>query len=254
MHIKKLKHCCMVIDVKGSDGKMRRILTDPGFYSIEEHDKIKHADIVLITHEHQDHFHIESLKALIKRVPDVSIFTNDTVGEMLAKEGIEHRIMKHGDVVDHKGIHIEAYGKKHALLHKSIPQSSNIGFLITEVRPQSGEVRPPCLFRLASDDVTDDSRAWRASEDEKKSSLFFPGDAFTDPKKPVDVLALPTAGPWMKISEPIDYALKLKPRMAFPVHDGEGDEGFRNIFIEKILSQNGVEFVKLEDRGELELT
>jgi len=215
----------MVIDIKGSDGKQRRILTDPGSYSIEQHDKIKHADIVLITHEHQDHFHVESLKALIKRAPDASIFTNDTVGEILAKEGIEHRIMKHGDAIDHKGIHIEAYGKKHALMHKSIPQSSNVGFLLTEVRPT--EVRPPCLF--------------------------FPGDAFTDPKRSIDVLALPTAGPWMKISEPIDYALELKPRMAFPVHDAFGG-GFQNMFIEKILSQNGIEFVKLEDVGEIELT
>ncbi len=216
MHIKKLSHCCMVIDVKGSDGKQRRILTDPGSYSIEEHDKVKHADIVLITHEHQDHFHIESLKALLKRAPDASIFTNDTVGEMLAKEGIEHHVMEHGDVVDHKGIHIEAYGKKHALLHKSIPQSSNVGFFI-------------------------------------ENKLFFPGDAFTDPKKPINVMALPVAGPWTKMSEPIDYALELKPRMAFPVHDGEGGGGFRNMFIEKILGQNGIEFVKLEDGGEMDI-
>ena len=229
MHLKKLSHCCMVIDIKGSDGKQRRILTDPGFYSIEEHDKIKHADIVLITHEHQGHFHIESLKALLKRAPDASIFTNDTVGELLAKEGIEHHVMEHEDVVDHKGIHIEAYDKKHALLHKSIPQSSNVGFLIsTQVGPVQAQDRPVCLF--------------------------FPGDAFTDPKKPIDALALPTSGPWMKISEPIDYALQLKPRMAFPVHDGEGGGGFRNMFIEKILGQNGIEFVKLEDGGELELT
>lgn len=49
--------------------------------------------------------------------------------------------------------------------------------------------------------------------------LFYPGDAFTDPGRPIDVLALPVAGPWVKISESVDYALALKPRTVFPVHD-----------------------------------
>jgi len=205
----------MLIDVTGADGNECRIMTDPGSYSIEEHDKVMHADIVLITHEHQDHFHIESLKAFLKRSPDASVFSNDTVGELLAKEGIEHHVMKHGDAIDHKGVRIEAYGEKHAILHKSIPQSSNVGFLL-------------------------------------QNKLFFPGDAFTDPKKPVDVLALPTAGPWMKMSEPIDYTLDLKPRIAFPVHDAMASE-FQNVFIERILGQNGVEFVKLADGGEIDV-
>ena len=215
MHIKKLAHCCLVIDVKGTDGRETRILTDPGSYSIEEHDRLKHADIVLITHEHQDHFHIESLKALLKRAPDASVFANDTVADLLAKEGIEHHVMKHGDVVDHKGVHIEAYGRKHAVIHRSIPQSSNIGFFIED-------------------------------------KLFYPGDAFTDPKRPVDVLALPVAGPWTKISEPIDYALKLKPRLAFPVHDAVRS-AFQHTLTGKILGENGIEFVKVEEGGELDI-
>jgi len=216
MHIKKLAHCCLLIDVKGADGRPRRILTDPGFYSLEEHDKLKHADIILITHEHPDHFHVESLKALVKRVPDATIFTNDTVGGLLAKEGIEHHVMEHGNIIDHKGVHIEAYGKLHALIHRSIPQSSNIGFFI-------------------------------------ENKLFFPGDAFTDPGKPVDVLALPVAGPWMKISEAVDYALAVKPRLAFPVHDGVRIPT-NHLVPERILGANGIEFVKLEEGGELELT
>jgi L-ascorbate metabolism protein UlaG (beta-lactamase superfamily) len=210
MHIKKLKHCCMLIDVN-----KRRIITDPGFYSIEEHDKIQHADIVLITHEHADHFHVESLKAMIKRIPGLSVVANDAVGEILAKDGIEHHVMKHGEAVDLKDVHIEAYGKHHALFHKSIPPVSNVGFFI-------------------------------------ENKLFFPGDAFTDPKKSVDVLALPVAGPWMKISEGIDYALKLKPRLAFPVHDAVRGAS-QHLIPEKVLSANGIEFVKLEEGGEIEV-
>lgn len=216
MRIHKLKHCCLVIDLKSKDGKARRILVDPGIYSVEEHDRIKHADIVLITHEHADHFHIESLKALVKRAPDVSIVTDLGVGAILAKEGIEHHVMEHGNSIDLKGVHIEAFGKDHAILHKSLPMMSNIGFFI-------------------------------------ENKLFFPGDAFTDPKKSIDVLALPVAGPWMKISEAIDYALELKPRVAFPVHDaGRGASTHR--IPDMILNKNGIEFIKLEEGGELELT
>jgi len=210
MHIKKLKHCCMVIDV----GKTR-IITDPGFYSIEEHDKVKHTDIVLITHEHTDHFHIESVKAMLKRIPNLSIIANDAVGEILAKEGVKHHIMKHGDVIDMKGVHIEAYGEKHAIMHSSIPPVSNIGFFL-------------------------------------ENKLFFPGDALTDPHRSVDVLALPVAGPWLKLSESIDYALKLRPRLAFPVHDGLRG-ATQHLLPEKVLGENGIEFIKLEEGGELEV-
>ncbi len=215
MHIRKLSHCCLIIDIPTKEGKQVRIVMDPGSYSIEQHDKIMHADIVLITHEHQDHFHLESLKALVKRSKDVAVITNDTVGDMLAKEGIAHHVMKHGNAIDLKGVHIEAYGKDHAVIHNSIPVSSNIGFFI-------------------------------------ENRFFFPGDAFTDPKKPVDVLALPVAGPWLKISESIDYALAVKPRIAFPVHDG-GRPSFLGMLANRVFGGTGIEYIQLEDGGDLEI-
>ena len=211
----------MIVDVND-----RRILIDPGFYSIEQHDKLDNIDIVLITHEHADHFHIESLKGLIKRIPDATIIVNDTVGDILAKEGITHHIMKHGDTLDTKDIHIEAYGEKHALMHSSLPQSSNVGF---------------CLFEASP----------RKADEARPRNFFFPGDAFTDPLKEIDILALPVAGPWMKLSEAIDYALNLKPRMAFPVHDAVRGAS-QHILSEKILTANGIEFVKLEEGGIIE--
>ena len=209
MRIQKLSHCCLVIDVND-----KRILLDPGFYSIEEHDKLSGIDIVLITHEHADHFHIESLKALIKRCPDIVVITNDSVGAILAKEGVEHRIMIHGNSVDVKGIHIDAYGTDHAVIHSSIPLFSNVGFFIND-------------------------------------QFFFPGDALTDPKRQIDILALPVAGPWIKISEAIDYALALKPKMAFPVHDAVRIPT-THMVPEKVLGTNGIEFIKLEEGGVIE--
>ena len=215
MHIKKLKHCCLVIDipVKGSK-KAVRVLTDPGSYSIEEHDKVKGVDIVLITHEHQDHFHIESLKALVKRQPDVAVIANDTVGEMLAKEGIKHRIMLDGNSIERKGVKIEAYGKLHAILHKSIPQSSNVGFFM-------------------------------------ENKLFMPGDAYTDPKQPsMSWPSLPA-----DLDEDVrSHRLRSRPEAADVISGPRRHEQrFHERFHRQDLGQNGIEFVKLENGAELDV-
>lgn len=204
MKIKKLSHCCLIVDINKI-----RILIDPGSYSVEEHSKIKHVDIVLITHEHADHFHVESIKELVKRSPDAVVITNESVGDILAKEGILHRVMYHGNAVEVKGVRIEVFGKNHASMHRSVPPIPNVGFLIQD-------------------------------------KLFFPGDSFTNPGKKIDALALPVAGPWMKLSEAIDYAIELKPRTAFPVHDAVRIPS-QHLLPEKVLSAHGINFVILED-------
>ena len=57
--------------------------------------------------------------------------------------------------------------------------------------------------------------------------FYFPGDNFHNPGQPVDILALPVAGPWMKMSEAIDFAKEIKARTAFGVHDGMIVPSFR---------------------------
>jgi len=78
--------------------------------------------------------------------------------------------------------------------------------------------------------------------------FYFPGDSFHDPKRPIDVLALPVAGPWMKISEAIDFAKLVKPRVAFGVHDGMIVSGFGNfaaMMLQNFLKPDGIEYVAL---------
>jgi L-ascorbate metabolism protein UlaG (beta-lactamase superfamily) len=57
--------------------------------------------------------------------------------------------------------------------------------------------------------------------------LFHPGDAFTEPGQPVEVLAVPAGAPWLKLAEAVDYLRRVGPRVAVPVH-------------EKLLSERGV--------------
>lgn len=204
MKITKLGHCCLLIETKG-----KRILTDPGSYTVEEHSKIENIDYILFTHEHQDHYHIESLKVILEKNPQVLIYSNSSVSELLDKEGIKHAQINHNDSVLLGEIAVVGIGEKHAQMHKSIPLSSNLGYFI-------------------------DGRLW------------YPGDAFTNPERTVEILALPVSGPWMKLSEAIDYALLLKPKKVFPVHDGTRF-GSAHVLPAKVLTPEGIEFIVMAE-------
>ncbi|MEI8061935.1 MAG: MBL fold metallo-hydrolase [bacterium] len=206
MKITKLGHCCLLLEFKGV-----RILTDPGIYTAEEHSKLKKIDYIFITHEHADHYHLDSIRVVMDHNPDVLIYTNESVSAILTREGIYHHLIKDGGevLIDDGKISIKGVGHKHAIMHKSIPASDNTGFLFDE-------------------------------------SFFLPGDALTDPKQPIDILALPVAGPWLKISEAIDYAIQLKPRVCFPIHDTLRVGSTHNV-PKMVLPANGIEFVPMEE-------
>lgn len=200
MKITKFGHCCLLIETKG-----KRILTDPGSYTIDAHSKLENLDYILFTHEHQDHYHLESLKVILKNNPQVIVYTNSSVSELLEKESIAHTQVDHRQSMSLGEVAVVGIGEKHAQMHSSIPLSANLGFFIDNI-------------------------------------LWYPGDAFTDPERPVEILALPVSGPWMKIGEAIDYALALQPKVAFPIHDGTRFGSAHNL-PSKILPENGIEFV-----------
>ncbi len=211
MKIKKLGHCCLVIETKG-----KRILTDPGTYSTMQ-DEEKNIDIILITHEHADHFHVESLKKVMLNNPSAVIVTNSAVGKLLDAEGMKYQILEHGGSTTLLDILFEGFGEHHAEIYKEFGQVENTGYFID-------------------------------------NALFYPGDAFTNPGKHVDILALPVAGPWMKISEAINYALELKPRIAFPVHDGiYKHPALGHWLAQQMLPTQGIDFVPMVEGDEKEL-
>jgi L-ascorbate metabolism protein UlaG (beta-lactamase superfamily) len=212
MKITKLGHCCLVIE------SGIKILTDPGAYSSKQND-IKDVDVILITHEHPDHLHVESLEKVLENNPEAEVITNAAVGKILDKEGIKYTIVSHGQSVTREGVKIEGFGTEHAYIYKTVGSVENTGYFIGD-------------------------------------KLFYPGDAFYDPDRPVDILALPVAGPWMRISEAIEYALKLKPRVAFPVHDGmlvSERLGPAHRLPLAVLSAAGIKFVAMTEGSSEEL-
>lgn len=210
MTITKLGHCCLIIDVKGV-----RIMTDPGAFTVSSHSAIKNIDFILYTHEHFDHFHLESLKKILEVNPGIKIYANVSVGDILEREKLSYTLLQNGEEASlGEDLKIRAFGEKHAEIDPSLPASDNIGFFIDE-------------------------------------RLWYPGDAFTDPKQPVEILALPVAAPWMKLSEAISYAESLSPKIVFPVHDGILDKAVRPGLADSlprgILGPKGIEFVYIND-------
>lgn len=211
MTITKLGHCCLLIEV----GEVT-ILTDPGAWTTAQ-TEVRGLSAVLVTHEHADHLHIDSLKVVLENNPGAVVYTNAAVGKLLAEAGVVYTLVPSGETISVSGVAVKAYEQDHADVYDTIPVVVNTGFLVG-------------------------------------GSLFYPGDAFIEPSEPVEVLALPVAGPWLDIRDALEYCKKLKPKVAFPVHDGFLKFGGPFYNIPKIsLAGTGIEFHLLEAGQSLEV-
>lgn len=200
MQITKIGHCCLLIRENNLT-----ILTDPGAWSTKQ-DEISGIDLVLITHEHADHLHIESLRAVLKNNPQAQIITNSSVGKILDEQKLSYSVVENGEFRKFHDLLIEGFGTEHAPIYESINPVMNTGYLIGE-------------------------------------RLFYPGDALTNPKKPVELLALPIAGPWLTMAQLLDYAKEVKPTVAFPIHDGMLDPvEWIYRYPSQILPEAGIKF------------
>lgn len=191
-------------------------MTDPGNYTTAQNEATN-IDHVVISHEHTDHLHVESLKTVLKNNPKATVISNSSVGKILEKEGIAFSIVGHEEKIVVGDVEIAGYGMKHAPIYKGYEQVENTGYMFD-------------------------------------GKFFYPGDAFYDPGVPVDILALPITAPWLKISEPLDYALAIKPRVVFPVHDGNLiRHGLTTRLPALFFEPAGIQFITLEIGKETEL-
>jgi L-ascorbate metabolism protein UlaG (beta-lactamase superfamily) len=198
MRLTKMGHACVRLEHAGAT-----LIIDPGSFSAP--DAADGADAILITHEHADHFVEERVRAAAERNPDLHIWTNSAVANLLASSqpslGTRVQSVQHGDTFSAAGMDVLVIGELHALVHPDVPRVLNVGFLV------GGQV-------------------------------FHPGDAFTLPQQPVETLLLPIHAPWSKAAEVIDFARAVKPRLAVPIHDALlSDLGLG--LIDRLLGPNG---------------
>lgn len=155
-----------------------RLLFDPGTYAGGFED-LTDLDAILITHEHPDHLDADRLAALMKANPAAQLITGP--GGAAGLQGIDHLSLAEGDSATVAHTTVRAIGGEHAVIHPDLPCVRNNAYLLDDL-------------------------------------LLHPGDAFALPPHPVKVLLLPTGGPWMKVSDSIDYLRAVRPEIAIPIH------------------------------------
>lgn len=88
-----------------------------------------------------------------------------------------------GDVLDIAGASVHVVEAPHEQIHPSVEVPANVGYLVDH------------------------------------GAFYHPGDSLTVPDQKIDVLAVPTAAPWMKVSDAADFIAAVGPRIAVPIHE-----------------------------------
>lgn len=190
------------------------LVVDPGAFTT---DFIPPENVIaiVITHEHSDHFDHEQLAAIIDKNPDAVIVGHASITSKI--EVFETREVSAGEKLTIGEFDLEFFGGEHALIHISKPIVANLGVMVNDL-------------------------------------LYFPGDSFTLPHKPVDTLAVPVSAPWMKMAEAMDFLVDVHPRFAFPTHDailsGSGKQ-LSDVWLDGIAAANNIEYKRLENPIEI---
>jgi L-ascorbate metabolism protein UlaG (beta-lactamase superfamily) len=192
------------------------IVIDPGTYTMPLTD-LDGVVAIVITHEHADHWTPEQLTRLLDRNPDARIL--GPAGVVAAAADFTVEKVAQGDKVEVEPFILEFFGSKHAVIHESIPIVDNVAVLVDD-------------------------------------NLYYAGDSYTLPERPVETLAAPIGAPWLKIGEAMDYVLAIKPRRSFPVHEmvlSQIGKTMTRSRIETMTVQGGGEFFVLEPGESLDL-
>ncbi|WP_116949446.1 MBL fold metallo-hydrolase [Jiangella endophytica] len=157
-----------------------RILIDPGGFS-HGFESLTGLTAVLVTHQHPDHLDVDRLRPLLAANPEARLYTDAASAAILAETGIAAMGVQPGERL-HAGTAVDVFGGQHAVIHPDVPVIPNVAYLIG-------------------------------------GRFLHPGDSYTIPDVDVEILGLPTAAPWLKLSESVDYLRALTPNVAIPIHE-----------------------------------
>lgn len=124
MRIIKYGHACVRLEL--GDGGV--LVIDPGIWS--EGEALAGADVVLVTHEHNDHVDPRLLTGA-----DVLVYAPE--GADL--EGVPFMPLHSGDVLMAGGARIRAVGGPHAAAYGALPDCLNLGYVIDDYLYHPGD-------------------------------------------------------------------------------------------------------------------
>ena len=156
------------------------LVVDPGAFTTDL-PMLENVVAVVVTHNHPDHFDPAALEALFASNPDIVVCSPKQVDDEI-DAAFTHKAVKAGERIYIEPFSLEFFGEDHAVIHPSLPRTDNVGVMIND-------------------------------------TLYYPGDSFIKPERPVEVLALPVGASWLKMSEVIDFAMDVKANVVFPTHD-----------------------------------
>lgn len=181
MHIVHFGQSCVLAEAANA-----RLLIDPGVYS-SGFEELTGLDAILVTHQHPDHLDIDRLPALMAANPGAELIADAGSAPQLAETGLAHRVVRPGEQLTVADTTVDVIGGEHGVIHPDIPVVPNNGYLL----------------------------------DGGAGTILHPGDSFTLDGLDIgdiDVLLLPTAAPWCKLSEAVDYLRAVDPGLAVPIH------------------------------------
>lgn len=186
-----------------------KLVIDPGNFS-PSLPKVTGVAAVVITHVHADHINEPKVKQIITDNPEIKVFSTQQVAD--AFPNIKPVVVSPGSMHQIGPFTLAFFGGDHATIHASFPPTQNVGVLVN-------------------------------------STLYYPGDSFALPGRPIKALAAPAAAPWLKIGEAMDFINEVKPEIAFPTHDAilsdEGKQVFDSM-LEPFAKKSGTTYQRLK--------
>ncbi len=182
----------------------KRVLTDPGEFS-DGYESLTDIDVIVISHEHGDQVHVPAVHELRAKNPNAEIVCNSSVAKLLEEDGITATIVEGTAQTVCNGVSLHAHDSEHVEIFGDFGLVQNTAYQI-------------------------------------EGEFFYPGDSYAIPTEKVRVLALPVAGPWLKVADAIHYAHTVHPDIAIPVHDAvlsdNGKTVHYRLFTTKLADKN----------------